>query len=170
MKWFDDVFLKSLFNQTGANRDKWITAKQTAICIKYMQRNTAHIETASGTYKHDNYYYQWENRQVFLSYSKLNGCSTINFSLTPEEIAADNEKYRLEKLRAKKELYKMRWVKHPERHNANIEKLKAKIEDYQTEINECKAENDLNGIENLEKYVEEMKADLKMMIDAVIEA
>lgn len=161
-KWFDDVFLRSLFDQTGTNRDKWITAKQTAICIKYMQRSTANIETASGTYKHDNYYYQWEGRQIFLSYSKLNGCSTINFSLTPEEIEEANTAYKAEKLQQMKDRAKSRYTRHPERHLDYIRKLEDKINSYQEEIKESIKENDTDGIENLYKFVEELETELKI--------
>lgn len=167
MKWFDDVFLRSLFDQTGTNRDRWITAKQTAICIKYMQRSTAHIETASGTYKHDNYYYQWEGREIFLSYSKLNGCSTINFSLTPSETAAENEKYKAEKLQQTKDRARSRYTRHPERHVEYIRKLESKINSYREEIKESIEENDTDGIENLYKFVEELEAELKIQREAM---
>lgn len=40
MKWFEDTFLKSIFEKQGENVGRWLSAKQTAICTQYMERQT----------------------------------------------------------------------------------------------------------------------------------
>lgn len=77
--WFNDVFLNSLFERAGLNSPLWLTKKQTAICCQYMIAETIVVEEQYGQYRHTNYTYNWNEREVFLSYSKKNGCGTITF-------------------------------------------------------------------------------------------
>ncbi len=77
--WFNDVFLVSLYKRAGLNNTLWLTQKQTAICCQYMTEKTVIIEEQFGQYRHTNYTYNWDGREVFLSYSKKNGCGTITF-------------------------------------------------------------------------------------------
>lgn len=87
--WFNDAFLLSLYKRAGLNNTLWLTQKQTAICCQYMTEKTVIIEDQFGQYRHTNYTYNWDGREVFLSYSKKNGCGTITF------YPNDNEKRQL---------------------------------------------------------------------------
>lgn len=160
-KWFEDVFLRSIFDRIG-HEIRWLTAKQTAICTQYMEKQTVRLETATGYCNHYNYTYSWNGRDVFLCYSSKNGCGTIQFGLNSEEqeqARIQNESEKRQKIieRARRNL-----ERHPEKYFQRIEALKAKIEDYLEEIKISIEENDTNGIENFEKYVKEMKEELEL--------
>ena len=77
--WFNDVFLLSLYERAGLNNSLWLTKKQTAVCCQYMTEKTVIVEERFAQYRHTNYTYNWDGREVFLSYSKKNGCGTITF-------------------------------------------------------------------------------------------
>lgn len=160
-KWFEDVFLQSLYSAAG-HKEKWLTAKQTAICTQYMERHTARIDTATGYQNHDNYTYTWNGLEVWLSYSKKNGCGTIWFGLNAEEqeqARIENEAENRQKII---ETAQRRFKRSPERYYATIEKMKAKIKSYQQEIEESKEEGDTDGLENLVGYVERLKQELAL--------
>lgn len=160
-KWFDDVFLQSIFDSIGHDT-RWLTAKQTAICKQYMQKQTVRLETSTGYCNHDNYIYSWNGRDVVLSYSSKNSCGTIWFGLNAEEQEQARIENEAEKRQQIIERAKRKLKLHPEKYFDKIEKIKAKIEDYLEEIRISIAENDTDGIENLEKYVEEMKEELAL--------
>lgn len=160
-KWFEDVFLQSLYSAAG-HAEKWLTAKQTAICTQYMQRHTARIETATGYNSHDNYVYNWDGREVILSYSKKNGCGTIWFGLNCEEQEQARIENEAEKRQNIIETAQRRFKRSPERYYATLDKIKAKINSYQQEIEESKEEGDTDGLENLVNYVEQLKQELTL--------
>lgn len=160
-KWFEDVFLQSIFDRIGHDT-KWLTTKQSAICTQYMERRTAHIETATGYNNHDNYVYNWDGREVILSYSKKNGCGTIWFGLNAEEQEQARIENEAEKHQKIIEAAQRRLKRSPERYYATIEKMKAKIKSCQQEIEESKEEGDTDGLENLVSYVERLKQELTL--------
>lgn len=159
-KWFDDTFLPSIFGGIGVNREKWLTAKQTAICTQYMQRHTAQIETADGHQNHDNYTYTWNEREVWLSYSKKNGCGTIWFGYNAEEQAKADEQNRINRLNQIAESARIRLKKHPDKYAKRVEKLKNEISYWQDEIDESVSEGDLDGIENIQAHIDELQEKL----------
>jgi len=158
-KWFDDVFLHSLYSITG-HSEKWLTAKQTAVCTQYMERRTARIETATGYNNHDNYVYNWDGREVILSYSKKNGCGVIWFGLNAEEqdqARIDNESNRLKQIAESA----MRRLKlHPNKYAEHLEKMKIEITRCQYEIDESVAEGDLDGIESIQNHIDKLQEKL----------
>lgn len=160
-KWFDDVFLQSIFDRIGHDT-RWLTAKQTAICTQYMERRTARIDTATGYQNHDNYTYTWNGREVWLSYSKKNGCGTIWFGLNAEEQKQTQIENEAEKRQQIIDTAQRRMKRSPERYYATIEKMKAKIKSYQQEIEESKEEGDTDGIKNLVSYVKNLKHELAL--------
>lgn len=85
-KWFVDSYLTSLFAQCGV-KGKWISRKQTSICVDNMKVSTVRvmIDCIGNMGDHLNYTCIWKDREVFLSYSKLNGCGFLYFGLTKEE-------------------------------------------------------------------------------------
>lgn len=94
--WFDSVFLPSIFGRVGTS-PAWLTQRQTAVCVRNMEEHTGRHETATGAGKHTFYAYQWNGRAVSMSWSPLNGCGCIRFSLTASEAekqAAEDRKNR----------------------------------------------------------------------------
>ena len=162
-EWFDNVFLKSIFERIGTNNVKWLTEKQTAVCTQYMKCETVRIKNAYDEYYvHDNYVYVWNGRNVRLSYSKKNGCGTIQFGLNAEEKAQVTQANVIRKKDTIREQAQRKFELHPEKYAERIKKMKLKIADYQNEIDECIKENDTDGLENLIEYVNEMKEELKI--------
>lgn len=85
MGWFENTFLKSIFEKQGENVGRWLSAKQTAICTQYMERQTVAYSDGFDTFTHNNYYYSWNGYQVTLFYSKKNSCGKITFTATGRE-------------------------------------------------------------------------------------
>ena len=115
MAWFYDTFLPSLFARAGAEKGMWLSRKQTDVCTRYMEKHTARYEQFQGDYTNHLYYTcKWGERDVHLSYSKLNGCGMITFSYNKAEreeaaMAAQEERERIERERIE------RAKRHPER-------------------------------------------------------
>lgn len=86
MKWFEDTFLKSIFEKQGENVSRWLSAKQTAICTQYMECQTVICSDGFYTFTHNNYYYSWNGYQVTLFYSKKNSCGKITFTATGKKV------------------------------------------------------------------------------------
>lgn len=76
-KWFDERFIPSLYKNVGEKNEKWLTAKQTNICLEYMNVFTVTDEFG---FKHKIASYEWNERTVRLFLSKKNGCGKILFS------------------------------------------------------------------------------------------
>ena len=128
MAWFYDTFLPSIFDRAGTNNGLWLTQKQTAVCIRYMERHSVRTDEFFGDRNTHLYYTcKWGERDVQLSYSKLNGCGTITFSYNKAEReeatrAAQEERERIERERI------ARVKRHPERLAKVIADLKTKLE------------------------------------------
>lgn len=82
MKWFEDTFLKSIFEKQREGVGRWLSAKQTAICTQYMERQTVSYSDGFDTFTHSNYNNSWNGYQVTLFYSKKNSCGKITFTAT----------------------------------------------------------------------------------------
>lgn len=128
MAWFYETFLPSLFERAGTNKSLWLTQKQTAVCIRYMERHSVRTDDFFGDRNAHIYYTcKWGERDVQLSYSKLNGCGMITFSFDSAEReeatkAAQEERERIERERIE------RAKRHPERLAKIIAELKTKLE------------------------------------------
>ena len=128
MEWFYETFLPSLLARAGAEKGMWLSQKQTAVCTKYMEKHTARNEDFYGDRTTHLYYTcKWGERDVHLSYSKLNGCGMITFSYTKEEReeatrAAQEECERIERERIE------RAKRHPERLAKIIAELTTNLE------------------------------------------
>ena len=157
-KWFDDVFLSSLFERFGTS-SHWLTQKQTAICTQYMEEHTERIDTKNGIYNHSNYTYEWRGRKVFLSFSKLNGASTINFSPTAEEIEEIRKKNKERENERQIERIKRAWEKHPEKIQQKTENLLKKIAECKEELQE---EEDPEEIEEIKWYIADYEQELQL--------
>ena len=86
MKWFEDTFLKSIFEKQGENVGRWLSAKQTAVCTQYMKRQTVAYSDGFDTCTHNNYFYSWKGYQVTLFYSKKNSSGKITFTATDKKV------------------------------------------------------------------------------------
>ncbi len=79
--WFNDVFLPSLFEQVGIG-SKWLSWKQTAVCIDNMDRCVGGYETV------------WQDRVVSLHVSDWTGRGKITFSQSEDEFQTGLLQYR----------------------------------------------------------------------------
>ena len=128
MAWFYETFLPSLFERAGTNKSLWLTQKQTAVCTKYMEKHSVRTDDFFGDRNTHLYYTaKWGERDVHLSYSKLNGCGMITFSFDSAEReeatrAAQEERERIERERID------RIKRRPERLAKIIAELTAKLE------------------------------------------
>lgn len=145
--WFEDTFLESLFQRYG-NKQTWLTAKQTAVCGKYMEQHTTAIRDEVGCVRRHTYFtYWWKNREVVLNYSKLNGCGTIQFGFTETE-KATAETERVEQEERKQEERILRLVRrHPDKAMENLRKLAADLEKEKGYLEEDILENDEEAVE-----------------------
>ena len=128
-KWFNEIFLPSIFEKVGAGKQKWLTARQTMICTDNMQKTTVRYDSDGyGTMcNHDNYSCKWNGRDVHLSYSKKNGCGCIEFGYNAEEIEAMRIANDAEK--EKEKVHRIERIKaNPERLAKRISTIKTKIE------------------------------------------
>lgn len=141
MKWFEDVFLKSIFDRIGANNSKWLTVKQTSICCQYMEQELNRYENRYGDICNGLLYRTvWNGRKVLLHYSKLNGCGTITFDYTEQEKLQIQQ--RNEKIKQQRELEHIQrcYTKHPDKYAKKLKKIKADIVYWEEDLQECIAD------------------------------
>jgi hypothetical protein len=161
-KWFGGVFLPSIFESVGAGKQKWLSAKQTAICVDNMAVSTVRYDADGyGTMRnHDNYSCEWNGRKVFLWYSKRNGCGCIEFGYNAEEQAALREEADKDRERIKRERIE-RIKRNPERLTAKIFEIKKKIERAELEYQMDVEDGDEDSAKEDLAYIEELKAELR---------
>ena len=166
MAWFYETFLPSLFARAGAEKGMWISQKQTAVCTKYMERHTVRCEQFQGDYtKHLYYTTKWGERDVRLSYSKLNGCGMITFSYNKEEReeatrAAQEERERIERERIE------RIKRRTERLAKIIADLTAKLERAMEYYDDDVADGmDENTLQRDLEWIESCRAELAKYAD-----
>lgn len=136
MSWFYDTFLPSLLEKAGTNHAMWLTRKQTEICTRYMEKHTVRLAEFQGDYtSHDYYTIKWGERDVHLSYSKLNGCGTISFSFNKVELEAHQKEVKAEKERIEAERLE-RIKRNPERLQKAIDKAVAAYENAVIDLEE----------------------------------
>lgn len=122
-KWFNDVFLQSIFDRAGACNSLWLSKKQTAICVENMEKDTVSYSDGVYTYRHLNFHCIWNGRKVTLSYSKKNSCGSIIFGLNEEEQKKHEQERKNEKIRIENERIE-RTKRNPERLEKQIKALK----------------------------------------------
>lgn len=105
-KWFSDIFLQSIFDQCGGPcRGKWLSQKQTAVCVSNMEQKTMRFDADGyGTMcTHLYYTAEWKGRNVTMQYSKKNSCGRIEFGPNAAEAAEAEQARSLEQARLKTE-------------------------------------------------------------------
>lgn len=132
-KWFNDVFLPSIFERCGACKSLWLSQKQTAVCVDNMQKRVCTESDGVYTYRHYNFVCEWRGRSVVLSYSKKNGCGSISFGMSEEE-RKQAEKEREEEKKQLELKTIERAKKRPERLKKIIESLQKKQDDLLFEL------------------------------------
>ena len=164
-KWFNEIFLPSIFETAGAGRKKWLTVKQTAICTEYMERKSVVYDSdVFGTmYTHYNYVCDWNGRNVALWYSKKSKCGCIEFGYNEKEFIALKEKADEERKRIKAETI-ARTKSKPERLSRKIAKLKEEIKGWETEYNFDIEDGKLKDAKFCEIKIKELKAELNLYI------
>ena len=152
-KWFAENFLPSLFDRTKPDKGIWLSRKQTAICVKYLEQHSTRHAQFQGDYTTHLYYTgEWNGRTVRMDYSKLNGCGMIVFGYNDEEKVELNRQHELERERMKEEHFQfmVRCAKNkPERFNELYGKakatLKARIDSYNADVEDGEDEEYLEG-------------------------
>lgn len=166
MSWFYDVFLASLFDRIGSGNEKWLTQKQTAICCQHMQQETITYDNRYGErYRALAYKTTWNGREVYMMYSKLNGCGTIHFGYNDAEKAKLKAKSDKEKAERKLEHIKNTFNKRPEKYRAKIAEIKESIRETQEEdLPEDLKDygKDSEWVKRGLKYIEELKKELSL--------
>lgn len=132
-KWFNDVFLPSIFERCGSCKSLWLSQKQTAVCVDNMKKRVCTESDGVYTYRHYNFVCEWSGRSVVLSYSKKNGCGSISFGMSEEE-RKQAEKEREEEKKQLELKTIERTKKRPERLKNIIESLQKKQDDLLFEL------------------------------------
>ena len=162
-KWFDTVFLPSLFQRAGTNKGLWLTVKQTSVCAQYMEVQCHVHEGAFGLHRSLSYSYEWEGRQVHLSYSKLNGCGQISFGYNAEEHRAATQRtldsIRERDLEHAERMYTRRRAKWEER----VNKLRELISDAEEDDAEAIADGTYNAVIS-RQYMDELQSELSLLL------
>ena len=142
-RWFENVFLPSLFQRTG-HEPLFLTRSQTNVCCDHMERMTQLVGGQYESYRHDYYVYVWNGRNVRLDYSKVNGCGQIRFGLNEDDLI-DNMLEVMKQEQAQEETRianRIRWYKEGKegivkRMPGWINDLRNKVESLEWMIEDC---------------------------------
>ena len=145
-KWFSDIFLRSIFDQCGGPcRGKWLSQKQTAVCVSNMEQKTMRFDADGyGTMcTHVYYTAEWQGRNVTMQYSKKNSCGRIEFGPNAAEAAEAEQARSLERARIEAERVE-RLKRNPERLALKIadinQRIKSWSEDYEMDLEDGETE------------------------------
>lgn len=84
-RWFEEVFLPSIFSYSGAGPVVWISRQQVDVCKKYMRQNSSfHIDGYGKTFVGCSWTYIWKTREIVLTIEH-NGAGRISFGANDEE-------------------------------------------------------------------------------------
>lgn len=153
-KWFENVFLTSLFEWVGVGKEKHLTQKQTKVCVDNMKDIVfSYSPNGYDKYFAVRYEYEWCGRTVHMRYSKLNECGYIYFTATEEEAKKNKEKY--EEEHRKREIERLT-RKSPESLKKMISKKQVKLEKLEAELTEL-MEMDPDDLEEIEWVLEDIE-------------
>lgn len=158
MKWFEEVFLPSLFDKAGINHAMWLSQKQTAICKENM---TAEFQMDALGRRHIFYKTTYNGREVLMQYGRKNGCGQIIFRETKAEAQKAMQEYRQKCIeRAKKSA--QRRLNHPERVPKRLAELQRLIDSVLFAL-EDETNPDLQS--NLKQTLAEYKAEYTVLMN-----
>lgn len=156
-KWFDEVFLPSLFEYAGINHRAIISHGQYEICTRNMRK-------VSNT-KYDTFNYEWHGRNVHVVWF-YNNSGTIEFGFTEfeqSEIARKGQNERDNRDTEHIEFCKSnhaRLERHIKHCKAEIEALKEEIAYIIEDIEEMEDNGDINGANKEKEYLSKCNAEL----------
>lgn len=158
MKWFEKVFLPSLFDKAGINHAMWLSQKQTAICKENM---TAESRMDALGHRHIFYKTTYNGREVSMQYSKKNGCGQITFGATEEEVKESMQEYNKRRIERAKRSGQLR-LNHPERVPKRLAELQKLIDSVLFAL-EDETNPDLQS--NLKQTLAEYKAEYTVLMN-----
>ena len=132
--WFKETFLLSLYERAEQRKIN-LTAKQVAVCVKYMEPHRGHRESLYRQAGNDFTWYsiEWDGRYTTLSIYP-NGCGCMEFGTTEEEqerAAEEEDRRKAEERTARIERIKA----NPERLKRHLKKLQEDFSRYSKELN-----------------------------------
>ncbi len=133
--WFNDVFLPSLFEQVGTG-SKWLSWRQTAICIDNMERRIGRYETI------------WQDRIISLHISDWTGRGRITFSQSEDEFQMERESYRVQMKSVMPFYLEDKLKRNREGFLQELRELSELMADCLSAVQQATAENDLEEVEN----------------------
>lgn len=162
-KWFDKVFLPSLFEYAqktvGLCKNCKISDKQFNICRQNMEEHNSY-DVSYGT-PHTYYSYVWNDRNVIVTRHNNN---YISFSCNSVEAAQARQEEE-----AKREAEKMAMLKHikqnPERLEKSLAKKLAKLEKLQNELSEAiDDEEESDIIDSIKNDISKLQNDIDFLM------
>lgn len=160
-KWFSEVFLPSIFDRCQPCNGKWLSQKQTAVCVQNMQAHRTRYDADGygSMCTHDFYTCEWNGRTVTLDYSKKNGCGCIMFGMSAAEIEVHKAEAEAERKRIKAERVE-RAKRNPERLAKRLDRLNREIksweEEYALDIEDGDKEAAQIDLDHIAKLKEEL--------------
>ena len=161
-KWFNDVFLPSLFEYAqktvGLCKNCKISDKQFDICL----RNMEEVKCCDVNYRKNYTYYRctWNDRDVIVTHYKNN---YISFSLDSVEIAQAKQQAKQEEV--EREIARLNHIKqNPERLAKSLAKKFAKLEKLKKELSEAfDDEEDEDIIDMIKNDISKLQEDIDFL-------
>ena len=162
-KWFNEVFLPSLFEYTqktvGLGKNCKISDKQFYVCCQNMEEHNSY-DVSYGT-PHTYYSYVWNDRNVIVTRHNNN---YILFSSNSAEVAQARQEEETEKQAEKIVMYN-RIKQNPERLEKSLAKKFAKLEKLQNELSEAlEDEEDDDIIDMIKDDISKLQEDIDFLM------
>ena len=160
-RWFSDTFLPSIFQRAELNKGVWLSQKQTKICVDNMERHNVHYLDEYGVGCNRLYYdCKWQGRDVYLQYSKLNGCGMIFFGMNATEIEEQERKNQEERDDNEIKRLQRRYERHKDKFISDMRDLQKNIAEVKEELEEEQAER---YVKSLTEYIASSEKKLAWM-------
>ena len=162
-KWFDEVFLPSLFEYAqktvGLCKNCKISDKQFDICRQNMDEVNCFDSDYRVNYSY--YSYMWNDRQVTVS---RHNDAYINFSLSTAETAQARQEEEVER-EAERIAMLERIKQNPERLEKSLAKKLTKLEKLQNELSEAiDDEEEVDIIDSIKEDISKLQNDIDFLM------
>lgn len=145
MRWFDEVFLPSIFESMACvpGSCRWLTVKQTKVCTDNMAQKVQPYDPdgyGDRSCAHLVYHYNWRGREVVLQYSKKSHTGSITFGPNQQEVEkAKAERKKREEQKREENITRIRnnprmLARHVDRLGNEIEYYKAMVDVIEREL------------------------------------
>lgn len=177
MRWFDEVFLPSIFESMGnvPGSCRWLTVKQTNVCTNNMHQKAQAYDTdgyGERSYNHLVYSYTWQGREVVLQYSKKSHTGSITFGPTQQEVEKANAE-RKKREEQKKEEYITRIRNNPRMLARHVNRLEKEVEYYKAMVDvverELQGPDHDEGSESDIKFYREKLREASTMLERLLQ-